>query len=819
MLIETILVATAAGAIYGYQKLRGRVDNLERRLAALESAASASLAAPSAPPLATFSPMPEVGTPRPSRPRAEPPSTAISPRRRQTEPDPHRVERPAQEPSAWSQATESIVGMVKANPFASLGMLLVLVGVGFLFSLLAARNVLPPALRVVLVGLAGAGTFVFGLRQEKNRPNFAMNLQGGALAAEFLCALWAYQGYGLVSATTAFAWMGGLSTLAVSWAAYKKRGLFAFMGLAGSLLTPIVASTGSGIFSGLTLYCTWITVLGLSVGVYLRTPSLVSATLAGVSALLGVAIGISKGTQEVSLAALLTMLVGYSGVSLHWTRKQFTWVAHQQASIVAVLLGAPLIMVGFMGTMAGLSSKSAALVLGVVALLYLVSLMSAAEDWKGWLLPIGAGLGGIALGVGLEGANRAMAFAATAMSLVVVARAIGKPWAGLAAFAYWTLSALFGLAELKSGTILPLVLSGLVALGAGFVARENLLATVYLLLAPVVLYRAVFHPISVPHYVHLAWFLAWAAGALVVSKKLNWSEIRRSAVWLLPAGVAFLADPTFDGVGIDLFGRELTLGAWLVLSAFLVWAYRNDESLPLFKPSPESLGWASLLLPVLLSYELYQLARHFGATESTISLMLALWWSGWSALALPVSRKLHFDFKALAAGVVAAALVALNVLFVEPSLFAEVAQWASIALLVCAAHALTSPARRKLVLAVYGLAGGALLGTLMRAIGMAYGKHDNTVELLFTRVMQPWVSLLWAAAGIAVVVYASSVQSRKLWMGGGMAIVVLMLKMLLIDLSTFSLAAKVSVFLIMGVAFIALGRYSPLPPEASSDST
>ncbi len=38
-------------------------------------------------------------------------------------------------------------------------------------------------------------------------------------------------------------------------------------------------------------------------------------------------------------------------------------------------------------------------------------------------------------------------------------------------------------------------------------------------------------------------------------------------------------------------------------------------------------------------------------------------------------------------------------------------------------------------------------------------------------------------------------------------------KMLAIDLSTFSPIAKVGVFLVMGVAFIALGAFCPLPPE------
>jgi uncharacterized membrane protein len=819
VLFETILVAAAVSGAIGYRQLKTRIDTLDSKLKALEFQKLPAAAR-------VISPLPPAA---PEVKREVSPGSAHSlvseatPERNvaplvNVAQDRVRVVKPAQGPSPWSQATESVVGMVKSNPFASLGVLLVLVGVGFLFSLLAASNILPPVVRVLLVALAGAGAFAFGLKQEKVRPSLAMNLQGGALAAEFLCVLWAYQVYGLVSTPAAFAWMGGLSTLAVGWAAYKKRGLLALMGIAGSLLTPIVASTGSGVFSGLVLYCTWITALGLGVGVYLGIPSLVSATLAGVSALLGAAMGLSRGAQGVSLMALLTLLASYSGVALYWSRKQFDWAARQQASLVAVLLGAPLIMTGMMGAMAGLSAKSCAMVLGVTALVYLGSLVRASDAWKAWLLSIGSGLGIIALGVGLEGASRALAFSATALSLVMVARAIGKPWAGLAAFAYWVLSVLLGAAALKDGFTLPLLISGLVALGAGFVSRGHLLGAVYAVLAPVVLFVAIFHEAGVPTYAQLTWFLAWGAGALAAGKYLNWSGIRLSACWVLPAGLALLVDPAFAQAGLELAAREVVLGAWLVLSAFLVWAYSEDKVLTWFKPSLDNVGKLTLLLPILISYELHNFTRNFGLTESIFGAMLTLLWSGWCAAALVTSRKFNFDFKAFPAGVVGAGLLSANLLFSEPGLFLEIAQWVSIGLLVFTARNTVTPAKRKLVLATYGLAGGVLVGTLLRAIGEAYGRHYSTIELLFTRVMQPWVSLLWAAAGIAVVVYASGNHSRKMWMGGGIAIVVLMLKMLLIDLSTFSLAAKVGVFMVIGVAFIALGRYSPVPPDKAAET-
>ena len=105
-------------------------------------------------------------------------------------------EHPKRQPSVWGQGIETAMSLFKANPFASMGVLLVLIGVGFLFSLLAASNILPPFIRVFLVAAGGAALFGYGLYQESKRPGLAANLQGGGIAIEFLCALWAYHGMG-----------------------------------------------------------------------------------------------------------------------------------------------------------------------------------------------------------------------------------------------------------------------------------------------------------------------------------------------------------------------------------------------------------------------------------------------------------------------------------------------------------------------------------------------------------------------------------------------------------------------------------------------
>jgi uncharacterized membrane protein len=143
----------------------------------------------------------------------------------------------------------------------------------------------------------------------------------------------------------------------------------------------------------------------------------------------------------------------------------------------------------------------------------------------------------------------------------------------------------------------------------------------------------------------------------------------------------------------------------------------------------------------------------------------------------------------------------------------EVSQWIGLGLLALMAHDQLRYNKRP-ALALRGLAGIVLIGSLLRAIGTAYGLQSGALALALIREMQPWISLLWAAGGVAVVVLASARKLRPMWMGAGIALGLLIAKMLLVDLSAFTLAAKVGVFLAVGLVFIGLGYFCPLPPES-----
>ena len=829
MLTEIILSGAAVGALYKCYALEGKLFKVERRLQALETAEQASLpvpvrvaeAASTIPPAATSALPAAAPLVNLSKGVVAKVTAAASSPHNMLQPVPEsspvtrptsRPEKLAAEPGALHNATSTLLSLVRANPFASAGVLLVLVGMGFLFSLLAASNILPPALRVVMVALAGVAAFAYGTKQEKTHPTFAMNLQGGAIALEFLCALWAYQGYNLIGSTTAFVWMAGLSAAAVGWAAYRKQGLFAFMGIAGSLLTPIIASTGSGTFSGLLAYSVWVSVLGLGISRFLGMPTLMGTTLAGVAALLGAALGLPKGSETVSQGATLALLVGYASLALSWTSTKYIWAARQQASIVGVLISAPLLAVGLLSTMAGVSAGVNSIILGLVTVVFLARLRNAGESWQAWLVPISGGLGLVALAIGLDGGTRAIAFSAGAMGFVLIARTKSKRWLDTIAFLYWLLSVALAIDAGGYGESTGLIVSGLVALGAGFLMRRTAVGLLYTTLAPLILWHALCSDFLLSSPITPLWFSAWAVGALFLGRRLAWNELRLSAIWVLICAVPFLFFGAM-GSGPYLVVREVTFALWLAVSAVTVKLLDDDSGLPNLRPSPLNVERASLVIPTLLYFEAWRLMGKLGTPPELLAEALtAAVWCAWCFItALPAVK---FNFHPRIAGLVGGILLLLNALGSPLSLGSEIVQWLSLAVLCYTAQTRALRGKQTNITATMALAGVMVIATVLRAIGLSYGLSESAVSLLFARPMQPWVSLLWAAACIATVVWGAKMRSRRLWLGGGAAIGVLLLKMLLVDLATFSLAAKVGVFIVTGLAFIALGRYSPVSPGA-----
>ena len=809
VIFDVLAVALAGAGLYVARQATRQVSELERRVRELEARAKSGQQQIAAASPSVEAPVPAAADRRPpqaiSRVPVEPP-----PSRRPPPP----LSRPIlpRKPSTFGSFSGTVVEFVKRNPFAFLGVLLVLVSVGFLFTWLAANNVLPPALRIVFVALAGLAVFGGSLRYLDGRSAIASNLQGGALAVQYLCVLWAYQGYELVSPLTAFAALGVVSAAAFGWAILREEGLFAFMGLVGGLLTPAVASTGGGTFEGLTLYTLGVSLLSLGTASRLKMPTLATVSLAGVVLLLASAVRLPSTNPTTAATGLLSLGALYSAIGLYWSVTRREWSHAWLVAVVGLLTGAPLAMEAFLYQKAGFSAHPCAAILAPFVAAYLTGYgLASGSQIRGWLLAIAAALGLVGIGIGLEGTTQALTLSVSALGLVTLAASTKNVWAERGAFVYWCLAVAASLEPFPPSTRTPLLVAGLVGLVAGYFASDSLVrGRVYTAAAPLLLgYATLGNQVwEQPNTVAL-WFLGWTVVSTLAGLQLNWKELRLSAFWVLPAGFYLLVSALPQSSMESLALREATLIAWLTVSGYLALSEMQRMS----KYDPKLPGPVSLLLPIAASVEVVRLMWFFHASVGVQVNALGLLWGLWAAFARAWSgRRTGEDYLADVAGILSGCLLLLATLIGRPSSPAEVMKWLSVVVLLWVTRDGSERAEGYRP-HVYGLAGVLALGNVLQLIGLSRGLSEPVLRLLFETAMQPWVSLLWAGGAIATIVFASKTQNREVWSAGGFSVLLLMAKMLFVDLSTFTLLAKVVVFLVTGLAFIGLGFLSPLPPE------
>ncbi len=136
----------------------------------------------------------------------------------------------------------------EGNWILKIGIGLLFLGVGALFKWAAENGFLtfPIEYRFIGVALAALAALGFGWRQRKKRPLFALNLQGGAIGILILTVFSAYRLYQLIPSSVTFALLlalvAGCAVLAIL---QNSLGLAVF-GIIGGFAAPILASSGSG---------------------------------------------------------------------------------------------------------------------------------------------------------------------------------------------------------------------------------------------------------------------------------------------------------------------------------------------------------------------------------------------------------------------------------------------------------------------------------------------------------------------------------------------------------------------------------------------
>lgn len=263
-----------AGALLGVLlaqalRLRGRVGDLEQRLANVEAQARRGTAAAAiAPPAVAEPPVPgptrEAATaaeassaPLPAATVAKaaaPASATPPPIPAQSAPSPAAPPAPEPDPGPRQpDLFEKAIATAKAwlfegNVPVKLGVLVLMFGVAAAIKYAADAGwlTMPIESRLAAIAAGAIAGLVWGLRSAAERPAFGLSLQGGAIGILLLVVFAAFRNYQVLGALPAFVLVvvlvAGASVLAVK----QNAPALAVLGFIGGYLAPVLLSTGSG---------------------------------------------------------------------------------------------------------------------------------------------------------------------------------------------------------------------------------------------------------------------------------------------------------------------------------------------------------------------------------------------------------------------------------------------------------------------------------------------------------------------------------------------------------------------------------------------
>lgn len=154
------------------------------------------------------------------------------------------------------------------NIFGKIGILILVVGVGFFVKYAIDQNWISEVFRTILgfmVGLALLGT---ASKLEKKYRTFSSLLAGGAFGVFYTVVAIAFHYYHLFSQTTAFVLLIAITLLMPVLAVLYNRRELAIIALVGGFAAPFLVSSGSGSYLTLFIYLTCLNVAMFGLSVY-----------------------------------------------------------------------------------------------------------------------------------------------------------------------------------------------------------------------------------------------------------------------------------------------------------------------------------------------------------------------------------------------------------------------------------------------------------------------------------------------------------------------------------------------------------------------
>ena len=315
------------------------------------------------------------------------------------------------------------------NTIVRVGLVILFIGLSFLARYAAAAGLLPPELRLAVIGAVGIVLLAIGFKKRVDKPGFALALQGAGVAVMYLTVFAAFKLYDMLPALLAFGFMIVVCALSCALALMQNSRALAVAAFAGGFAVPILLSTGQGSHVGLFSYYM---VLNLAILYIAHKRSWRILNVLGFLATFGVATawGALKFAPE-QYASTQPFLIGfaliYIATAILYARNTPTQLGNAVDS--TLVFGTPLIAFGLQAGLTRqfeLGTAFSALGFGAVYLLLATLLSRRDQSGKsGYRLLIECF---IALGVG---------FATLAVPLALDAQWTSAVWALEGAAAFW----------------------------------------------------------------------------------------------------------------------------------------------------------------------------------------------------------------------------------------------------------------------------------------------------------------------------------------------------------------------------------------------
>jgi uncharacterized membrane protein len=306
--------------------LEEALKQVQRKLAVLERAGAVDMPAPApaitAPaPVIADPPAPPVKTviaPPPIAPALQPDTFAA----REEPPPPPAPSAPhtlsLSETPAWLQAIKT--WLFTGNLVAKFGLLILIIGIGFLVKYTAQHVTIPIELRLAGVVVLDIGLLLWGWRIRLKRRDVALPVQGAAVAILMIVVFGAFQRLFLIPAGLAFPLLVALTVFTCVLALLQDAIWLAVFGIAGGFAAPLLVSSGSGnqvaLFSYYALLDAGILALALR-----RSWRVLNLLGFGATFLIGGAWGVTRYTADhyaSSQGFLILFFLFYVGIAVAW---------------------------------------------------------------------------------------------------------------------------------------------------------------------------------------------------------------------------------------------------------------------------------------------------------------------------------------------------------------------------------------------------------------------------------------------------------------------------------------------------------------------